>query len=59
VLQAMGLNSDLGRASLRFSLGFQTTEKEILDTIDWVKKVVGELRGEFLVSGVGRQVIDD
>jgi len=50
VLQAMGLNSDLGRASLRFSLGSQTTEKEILDTVDWVKKVVGELRGEFLMS---------
>jgi cysteine desulfurase len=46
VLQAMGLNSDLGRASIRFSLGFQTSEIEILDAIDWVKEVVGELRGE-------------
>jgi cysteine desulfurase len=48
VLQAMGLNSDLGRASLRFSLGSQTTEKEILDTVDWVVRVVGELRGKKL-----------
>ncbi|MDG1275974.1 MAG: cysteine desulfurase family protein [Algoriphagus sp.] len=46
VLKAMGLNSDLGRASIRFSLGFQTSEIEILDAIDWVKEVVGELRGE-------------
>jgi cysteine desulfurase len=42
----MGLDSDLGRASLRFSLGSHTTEPDILDTVDWVKKVVGELRGE-------------
>lgn len=44
VLQAMGLNSDLGRASIRFSLGKNTTESEIELTIDWVKKVVLELR---------------
>ncbi len=44
VLQAMGLNSDLGRASIRFSLGKGTTEKDIEDTISWVKKVVEDLR---------------
>ncbi|MDP2040334.1 cysteine desulfurase family protein [Algoriphagus sp.] len=44
VLQAMGINSDLGRASIRFSLGKGTTEKEIEDAISWVKKVVSELR---------------
>jgi cysteine desulfurase len=45
VLKAMGLDSDLGRASLRFSLGSQTTTQDIIDTADWVKEVVGELRG--------------
>ena len=45
VLKAMGLDSDLGRASIRFSLGRETTENEILQTIDWVEKVVKELRG--------------
>lgn len=44
VLAAMGLNSDLGRASIRFSLGKGTTEKDIEDAISWVKKVVSELR---------------
>lgn len=44
VLKAMGLDSDLGRASIRFSLGKNTNEKDILDTVDWVEKVVLELR---------------
>jgi cysteine desulfurase len=44
VLQAMGLSSDLGRASIRFSLGKGTTEKDIEDTINWVKKVIEDLR---------------
>jgi cysteine desulfurase len=44
VLQAMGLGSDLGRASIRFSLGKYTSESEIDLTIDWVKKVALELR---------------
>lgn len=44
VLQAMGINSDLGRASIRFSLGKGTTEKDIEDAISWVKKVVEDLR---------------
>lgn len=44
VLAAMGLSSDLGRASIRFSLGKGTTEKDIEDTIAWVKKVLSDLR---------------
>ena len=44
VLQAMGLNSDLGRASIRFSLGNGTTEKNIDDTISLVQIVVEDLR---------------
>jgi cysteine desulfurase len=44
VLAAMGLDSDLGRASIRFSLGKNTTETDIKSTVDWVKKVVLELR---------------
>lgn len=46
VLQAMGLSSDLGRASIRFSLGKSTTENEIETTISWVKTVITELRSE-------------
>ncbi|SFN90664.1 cysteine desulfurase IscS [Algoriphagus ornithinivorans] len=45
VLKAMGLDPDLGRASIRFSLGRKTSEDEILQTVDWVEKVVKELRG--------------
>lgn len=44
VLQAMGLEPDLGRASIRFSLGRKTTEQDVLDAVEWVEKVVGELR---------------
>lgn len=44
VLQAMGLESGLGRASVRFSLGKETTESDIDFTIEWVKKVIEELR---------------
>lgn len=44
VLQAMGLSSDLGRASIRFSLGRNTTEADIEFTIQWLKKVIVELR---------------
>ncbi|OYX22608.1 MAG: IscS subfamily cysteine desulfurase [Algoriphagus sp. 32-45-6] len=46
VLQAMGLSSDLGRASIRFSLGKSTTENEIETTISWVKTVITKLRSE-------------
>ena len=44
VLQAMGIPSDLGRASLRFSLGKDTTESEIDSSIAWVKAVLEEFR---------------
>jgi len=43
VLQAMGIPSDLGRASLRFSLGKDTTVSSIESSIDWVKKVLEDL----------------
>ena len=46
VLQAMGLDPDLGRASIRFSLGRNTTENDVVDAANWVRKVVEELRGE-------------
>ncbi|MFD2201206.1 cysteine desulfurase family protein [Shivajiella indica] len=45
VLAAMGLDADLGRASIRFSLGKFTTEDQIRFTIEFVKKVVAQLRG--------------
>ena len=38
VLQAMGIAPDLGRASLRFSLGKNTNASDIETCIDWVKK---------------------
>ena len=44
VLAAMGLDSDLGRASIRFSLGKDTSEEEIVFVADYVKKVVQELK---------------
>lgn len=44
VLQAMGLDADLGRASIRFSLGRNTTEQDVMDAVAWVEKVVGELK---------------
>ncbi len=43
VLQAMGIPSDLGRASLRFSLGKDTTASSIESSIFWVKKVLEDL----------------
>jgi cysteine desulfurase len=44
VLQAMGIPSDLGRASLRFSLGKDTSTKSVEQAISWVKSVVENLR---------------
>lgn len=44
VLAAMGLDSDLGRASIRFSLGKDTSEKDIDFAADYVQKVLKELR---------------
>ncbi len=44
VLQAMGVPVSLAHASLRFSLGRQTTEAEIDYAVDCVSRAVGELR---------------
>jgi cysteine desulfurase len=44
VLAAMGIDPDLGRASIRFSLGINTTEEEIIFAADYIKKVVENLR---------------
>ncbi|WP_268033934.1 cysteine desulfurase family protein [Algoriphagus sp. PAP.12] len=44
VLEAMGIEPDLGRASIRFSLGLNTNQEDIQSTINWVKQVVRELR---------------
>lgn len=44
VLQAMGIPSDLGRASLRFSLGKGTTASDIDSCTAWLKTVLEELR---------------
>jgi cysteine desulfurase len=41
----MGVAADLGRASIRFSLGKFTTEDQINFTVEYVKKVVNQLRG--------------
>lgn len=45
VLTAMGLASELGRSSIRFSLGMNTSEQDILNCIEHVHKVIQELRG--------------
>ncbi len=44
VLQAMGLSADLGRASIRFSLGKYTSTESIDHAISWVKSVIEQLR---------------
>ncbi|MCH6200764.1 cysteine desulfurase [Aquiflexum sp. LQ15W] len=44
VLAAMGIDPDLGRASIRFSLGLNTSESEIIFAADYIKKVVETLR---------------
>ncbi|WP_439475382.1 cysteine desulfurase family protein [Algoriphagus formosus] len=44
VLAAMGLDSDLGRASVRFSLGKNTNKTDIDQTLNWVKSVIYDLR---------------
>jgi cysteine desulfurase len=40
VLSAMGLSADLGRSSVRFSLGTNTSDAEIQHALDWVRQVV-------------------
>jgi cysteine desulfurase len=44
VLSAMGIEADLGRASVRFSLGRMTTEEEIDRVVRIVRNVVEKLR---------------
>jgi cysteine desulfurase len=44
VLQAMGLPADLGRASIRFSLGKNTRAESIDHAVSWVKSVIEQLR---------------
>ena len=44
VLQAMGLSPDLGRASIRFSLGKNTRAESIDHAVSWVKSVIEQLR---------------
>jgi cysteine desulfurase len=44
VLQAMGLSADLGRSSIRFSLGKDTRAESITQTVSWVKSVIEQLR---------------
>jgi cysteine desulfurase len=44
VLQAMGLPADLGRASIRFSLGKSTRAESVEHTVSWVKSVIEQLR---------------
>jgi cysteine desulfurase len=44
VLQAMGLPADLGRASIRFSLGKNTRAESIDHAGSWVKSVIEQLR---------------
>jgi cysteine desulfurase len=44
VLQAMGLSADLGRSSIRFSLGKDTRAESIAQTVSWVKSVIEQLR---------------
>ena len=44
VLQAMGLSADLGRSSIRFSLGKDTRAESIAQTVSWVKSMIEQLR---------------
>ena len=44
VLQAMGLSADLGRASIRFSLGKNTRTESVAHAVSWVKSVIEQLR---------------
>jgi cysteine desulfurase len=45
VLKAMGIIDELAYNSIRFSLGKDTTEAEVLETVEVVKRALGQLRG--------------
>jgi cysteine desulfurase len=44
VLAAMGIDPELGRASIRFSLGVNTTESEVIFAAEYIKKVIETFR---------------
>lgn len=44
VLQAMGLNTDLGRSSIRFSLGRNTSLEDVEFAAAWTSEVIESLR---------------
>lgn len=44
VLTAIGLSDDLARASLRLTLGRETTKKELDTTVSILKETIGQLR---------------
>jgi cysteine desulfurase len=46
VLKAMGLSDEDSYGSVRFSLGRQTTEEEIIETIEGVSMAVNQLRSQ-------------
>jgi cysteine desulfurase len=46
VLQAMGVATDLARASIRFSLGTMTTESDVSKAAAYVSAVIEELRSK-------------
>jgi cysteine desulfurase len=54
VLLAMGLRNDQARASIRFSLGKQTTDEEIDFALELVPETIGRLRE---LTAVGRKEI--
>ncbi|MBI4224590.1 MAG: aminotransferase class V-fold PLP-dependent enzyme, partial [Deltaproteobacteria bacterium] len=44
VLKAMGLNAKQARGTVRFSLGFETTQEEINQTINTLEKIIWRLK---------------
>lgn len=45
VLKAMGISDELAYNSIRFSVGKDITEAEVLETVEVVKQALGQLRG--------------
>lgn len=48
VLKAIGLSPEDAEASIRFSLGFDTTDTDIDDAVKLVDNVLGELSNNWL-----------